>query len=348
MTAAARAYTLAEIVDRFGGELIGSPDIAIRQVATLQSAGSDQVAFLAQGRYRAQLGSTRAAAVILPPSERDTTSIPRILCEDPYLYFARVSALLNPPRLAEPGIHPGAVVEPEARVSPSAGVGPGCHIEGGAEIGDHVRIGAGCAIGNNCRIGEGSLLHPSVVVYAGCHIGKRAVIHSGAVIGADGFGMARDEGRWVKIPQIGGVVIGDDVEIGANTTIDRGALDDTVIEDGVKLDNQIQIGHNVRVGAHTAMAGCVGIAGSAQIGRHCTLGGGAIVLGHLELADRVHVSAGSLVMKSITQAGTYSGVFPLQENHTWARTAVLLRNIDEFAERVRVLERIVAGLQGKG
>lgn len=348
MTVAPRAITLAEIVDRFGGELVGSRDVTITQVATLHSAGAGQVAFLAQGRYRAQLKSTRAAAVILPHSERDATSIPRILCEDPYLYFAKVSALLNPVQEVEPGIYPAAVIEPRARIAPSAHIGPGCHVGRGVEIGDHVWIGAGCVIGDDSSIGEGSLLHPSVVLYAGCRVGRRAVIHSGVVVGADGFGMAEHAGRWLKIPQIGGVIIGDDVEIGANTTIDRGTLDDTVIEEGVKLDNQIQIGHNVRVGAHTAMAGCVGIAGSARIGRHCTLGGGAIVLGHLELVDCVHVSAGSLVMKSITRPGTYSGVFPLQENRAWARTAVLLRNIDELAERVRVLERIIADLHAKG
>ena len=344
---APRAYTLAEIVGRLGGELVGNPDIAVSQVATLESAGPADVAFLAQARYRTQLRATRAAAVILPPSERDATAKARILCEDPYLYFAQVSALLNPMPAIEPGIHPGAVIGAGARVALTACIGPECCLGAGAEIGDHVSIGAGCLIGEGVKIGEASRLHAAVVVYAGCAIGRRAIVHSGAVIGADGFGMATDSGRWVKIPQIGRVVVGDDVEIGANTTIDRGALDDTVIEDGVKLDNQIQIGHNVRVGAHTAMAGCVGIAGSARIGRRCTLGGGAIVLGHLELADDVHISAGTLVTKSITRAGTYSGVFPLQENRAWSRTAVLLRNIDSLESRVRMLERIVADLQGK-
>ena len=232
-------------------------------------------------------------------------------------------------------------------IAASARIGPGCHIGKRAEVGERACIDAGCAIGDEVRIGEGSRLYPSVVVYARCVIGRRAVVHSGAVIGADGFGMALDAGQWLKIPQIGRAIIGDDVEIGANTTIDRGALDDTLIEDGVKLDNQIQIGHNVRVGAHTAMAGCVGIAGSARIGRHCTLGGGAIVLGHLELADGVHISAGTLVTKSITRPGTYTGVYPLQENRDWSRTAVLLRNIDRLEERIRVLERTVADLHAK-
>jgi UDP-3-O-[3-hydroxymyristoyl] glucosamine N-acyltransferase len=273
--------------------------------------------------------------------------MPRILCDDPYLYFARVSALLNPSLEVESGVHPSAVIEPSAQVAASARIGPGCHIGRRAEVGEGVWIEAGCTIGDEGRIGEGSRLHPSVVVYARCVIGRRAIVHSGAVIGADGFGMALEAGRWLKIPQIGRAVIGDDVEIGANTTIDRGALDDTVIEDGVKLDNQVQIGHNVRVGAHTAMAGCVGIAGSARIGRHCTLGGGAIVLGHLELADGVHISAGTLVTKSISRPGTYTGIYPLQENRHWSRSAVLLRNIDQLEARIRILERIVADLHAK-
>ena len=338
---------LAEIVERLGGEVVGNPEVTIRQVATLESAGPGDIAFLAQGRYLPQLRATRAAAVILPHAERGTTAVPHILCDDPYLYFARVSALLNPPQEVEPGVHPSAVIEPGAHIAASARIGPGCHIGRSAEVGEGACIDACCAIGDEARIGERSRLYPSVVVYARCVIGRRAVVHSGAVIGADGFGMALDAGRWLKIPQIGRVIIGDDVEIGANTTIDRGALDDTVIEDGVKLDNQIQIGHNVRVGAHTAMAGCVGIAGSARIGRHCTVGGAAMILGHLELADGVHISAGTMVTKSITRPGTYTGIYPLQENRSWSRTAVLLRNLDQLEARIRMLERIVADLQGK-
>ena len=338
---------LADIVERLGGELVGNPQVMIRQVATLESAGPGDIAFLARGRYRSHLGATRAAAVILPHAQRDATAAPRIVCDDPYLYFARVCALLNPSPEVEPGVHPSAVIEPGAHIAASARIGPGCHIGRRAQVGEGACIDAGCAIGDDACIGERSRLYPSVVVYARCIIGRRAVVHSGVVIGADGFGMVLDAGQWLKIPQIGRVIVGDDVEIGANTTIDRGALDDTLIEDGVKLDNQIQIGHNVRVGAHTAMAGCVGIAGSARIGRHCTLGGGAIVLGHLELADDVHISAGTLVTKSITRPGTYTGVYPLQENRDWSRTAVLLRNIDRLEERIRVLERVVADLRAK-
>jgi len=344
---APRAFRLAEIVEHLGGELAGDPGVAIERVASLESAGPGDIAFLSQAKFRSKLSETRAAALILPRAERDTTQVPRILCDDPYVYFARVSALLNPPAAFEPGVHASAVVEAGARIAGSAHVGPGCHVGRNAELGEDVCVEAGCAIGDEVRIGEGSRLHPCVVVYARCAIGKRAIIHSGAVIGADGFGMAAHEGRWLKIPQVGRVVIGDDVEVGAGTTIDRGTLDDTVIEDGVKLDNQIQIGHNVRVGAHTAMAGCVGVAGSARIGRHCTFGGAAMVLGHLEIADDVHVSAGSLVTKSIAEPGTYTGVFPIQAGREWRRTAALLKNIDKLEARVRVLERIIAKLHEK-
>ena len=344
---APRAFRLAEIVEHLGGELAGDPGVAIERVASLESAGPGDIAFLSQAKFRSKLSATRAAALILPRAERDATRVPRILCDDPYVYFARVSALLNPPAAFEPGVHASAVVEAGARIAGSAHVGPGCHVGRNAQLGEDVCVEAGCAIGDEVRIGEGSRLHPCVVVYARCAIGKRAIIHSGAVIGADGFGMAAHEGRWLKIPQVGRVVIGDDVEVGAGTTIDRGTLDDTVIEDGVKLDNQIQIGHNVRVGAHTAMAGCVGVAGSARIGRHCTFGGAAMVLGHLEIADDVHVSAGSLVTKSIPEPGTYTGVFPIQAGREWRRTAALLKNIDKLEARVRVLERIIAKLHEK-
>ena len=340
--AAPRSYSLAEIVERLGGEVQGDPQTRVVRVSTLDSAGPDDLAFLTRRRYQAQLGKTRAAAVILPRTEHAATGLPRILCDDPYLYYARVATLFSPAPALAPGIHSQAIVSSGAKVASTAHIGPACCIDEGAEIGEYVVLGAACVIGRDARIGDGSHLHASVVVYAGCKIGRRAIIHSGAVIGADGFGMAREGERWVKIPQTGRVVIGDDVEIGANTTIDRGALDDTVIEDGVKLDNQIQIGHNVRVGAHTAMAGCVGIAGSARIGRRCTLGGAAVVLGHIELGDDVHISAGTLVTKSIRKAGTYSGVFPLQEHQAWSRTAVLLRNIDRLETRLRALEHLAA------
>lgn len=334
-----RTYRLGEIVESLGGKLIGTSDLEIRRIATLESAGPGDLSFLSHPRYRRQLRSTRAGAVILKQADRNATNLPRILCDDPYLYFARVARLLNAPTRPAPGVHPQAVVEPGAIVAASATVGPWCHIGRDARVGERVVVDAGCAVGEEAEIGEDSHLHPSVTIYPRCRIGKRAVIHSGAVIGADGFGMALDEGRWLKIPQTGRAIIGDDVEIGANTTIDRGALDDTVVEDGVKLDNQIQIGHNVRIGAHTAMAGCVGIAGSTRIGRHCTVGGGALIVGHIDIADHVNISAATLVTKSISRAGTYSGVFPIAAHREWAKTAAHLRSLDRWVGRIHELEQ---------
>jgi UDP-3-O-[3-hydroxymyristoyl] glucosamine N-acyltransferase len=336
---------LAEIVTRLGGELVGDPDVAVGRVATLQSAGPGDLTFLSQAKYRAQLRTTRAAAVVLARAERDATELPRILSDDPYLYFARVAQLFAGDDALVPGIHASAVIEPGASIPASAAVGAGAYIGRGARLGERVVVGPGCCVGAGVAIGDDSRLHALVAVYAGSSIGRRAIVHSGAVIGADGFGMARDGERWVKIPQVGRVVIGDDVEIGANTTIDRGALDDTVIEDGVKLDNQIQIGHNVRIGAHTAMAGCVGVAGSARVGRHCTVGGAAMILGHLEIADDVEISAATLVTKSILRAGTYTGIYPIAEKKEWARTAAHLRNLDRLADKVRELEKRLSQLQ---
>jgi UDP-3-O-[3-hydroxymyristoyl] glucosamine N-acyltransferase len=333
------ALRLAEIVARLGGELLGDPDVRVRRVAPLHSAGPGDLSFLAHAKYRPQLRATGAAAVVLGRAERNATSLPRILCEDPYLYFARVAQLFAPADAVPAGVHPSAVVEPDASVAASAAVGAGAYVGPRARLGERVVVGPGCHVGADVEIGEDSRLHALVAIYARCRIGRRAIVHSGAVVGADGFGMARDGERWTKIPQVGGVLIGDDVEIGANTTIDRGALEDTVIEDGVKLDNQIQIGHNVRIGAHTAMAGCVGVAGSARIGRHCTVGGAGMILGHLEIADHVNISAGTLVAKSIKQAGTYTGIFPIAENKEWARTAAHVRRLDELVRKVRALEK---------
>jgi UDP-3-O-[3-hydroxymyristoyl] glucosamine N-acyltransferase len=312
--------TLGEIASRLGGRVAGDAGLRIRQVGTLEKAGPDQIAFLANPRYTAKLAQTRAGAVILSAEHESLTALPRIVCDDPYAYFARLSQLFNPIVLQPPGVHPDAVVAPTAK------------------LGAGVSIGARCVIGEAVSIGEGSCLYPGVVVYPGSTIGARAIVHSGAVIGADGFGIAHTAQGWVKIPQIGRVRIGDDVEIGANTTIDRGAIDDTVIEDGVKLDNQIQIGHNVRVGAHTAMAGCVAVAGSADIGRHCTIGAAAVILGHLRLADHVNISAGTVISRSILQAGTYTGMFPFDENGAWAKNTAVVRQLAELLDRVRALE----------
>ncbi len=334
-----RAFRLAEIAERLGGEIAGNPEVSVYQVATLENAGPGHISFLSKSRYRRLLATTRAGAIILSSADRGATSIPRILCEDPYLYFANVSRMFNPEQQARPGIHPSAVVDADATVSPGAQLDAGCVVGAGAHIGDGVIIGAGSTIGERTHIGRNTRLHARVTVYQDCEIGQRCLLHSGAIIGADGFGLARDGESWLKIPQIGRVLIGNDVEIGANTTVDRGAIDDTVIEDGVKLDNQIQIGHNVRIGAHTAMAGCVGVAGSATIGRSCTVGGGAVILGHLSIADHVNVSAGTLVTKSISAPGTYTGAFPADDHKSWLKNAAHLRGLDAFARRLSALEK---------
>lgn len=336
------AYRLSEIVERLGGELIGDPNILIQQVASLATAQAGHISFLANAKYRQQLKETKAAAVILGIGERESTCLPRILSDNPYAYFAKVSALLNPPQVEKPGVHPSAVIDETAVIPDSVAVGAFAFVGKGASIGERAVIGAGCYLGDGVEVGSDSLFYPQVVVYRGCIIGKRAILHSGAVIGADGFGIALEKGSWIKVPQIGRVVIGDDVEIGANTTIDRGALNDTIIEDGVKLDNQIQIAHNVHIGAHTAMAGCVGVAGSAKIGRHCTVGGGAVILGHLELADHVNVSAGTLITKSITRPGEYTSVMPFSAHQDWLKNAAHLRRLDKMAERLAELEKKIS------
>ena len=336
---------LDEIVARLGGELIGDGATTVRRIATLEQAGEGDIAFQANPKYRHQVATTRASAVIMaPPAVEGPAAV--ILTAQPYLYYARVAQSLSPPEVVVPGIHPSAVIEGE--VAASASIGANAWIGPGACIGEGVVIGANCSIGANTLVGDGSRLHPGVTVYAGTRIGRRGLVHSGAVLGADGFGFAREaDGRWQKIPQVGRVVIGDDVEIGAGTTIDRGALGDTVIEDGVKLDNQIQVGHNVRIGAHTAMAGCVGIAGSARIGARCTVGGGSIILGHLEIADDVHISAGTLVGKSIRSAGTYSGTVPFLEHREWLRNFAHIRRLEAMSERIRALEARLATLENR-
>jgi len=301
--------TLGQITSRLGGRVAGDPQIQIRQVGSLEGAATGQITFLSNSKHKNKLAETRAAAVILAPENETLTALPRIVADNPYAYFARVSQLINAVQLQPPGVHASAVISKTAR------------------LGERVSIGPGCVVGDHVVIGDDTCLYPRVVIYPGCVIGRRVVMHAGVVVGADGFGIAPDGDRWVKIPQIGGVRIGDDVEVGANTTIDRGALDDTVIGEGVKLDNQIQIGHNVRIGAHTAIAGCVGIAGSAVIGAHCTIGGAAMIHGHIQIVDRVHVSAGTLISRSILKPGTYTGFYPFDEHETWRRTAARLRRL---------------------
>ena len=328
---------LAEIVARLGGSLEGDGSVIVSQVGTLASAGAGQIAFLTNPKYRQQLQTTRAAAVIVPPQFASDTSLPRIVHQNAYAYYARVVALLNPQRSRVAGVHPSAVLN--SKVPSSASIGANAVIGANVVVGENVTISPGCVIGDGVSIGDDSLLYPNSVIYHHCVIGRRAVIQAGAVIGSDGFGFAKDGECWIKIPQIGRVVIGDDVEVGANTSIDRGALDDTVIGNGVKLDNQIQIAHNVVIGDYSAMAGCVGIAGSTKIGRRCTVGGAGMIIGHLDIADDVHISAGTMVTKSLHKPGQYTSIFPLEAHEDWLHNAAQIKRLAKLAERVSELEK---------
>jgi UDP-3-O-[3-hydroxymyristoyl] glucosamine N-acyltransferase len=313
--------TLAQIATQLGGRVAGDSTVLIRQVGSLESAGPGQISFLASAKHRAKLSGTRASALILDAASEALTELPRIVCDNPYAYFARASQLFNPLTVQAQGIHPSASVAPDAT------------------LGKRVSIGASCVVGAGVTIGDDSCLYPGVTIYPGCRIGARAIIHSGAIIGADGFGFANEAGSWVKIPQAGSVIVGDDVEIGANTTIDRGTLDHTIIGDGVKLDNQIQIGHNCRIGAHTAIAACAGIAGSTEIGSYCTIGGAALIQGHITICDRTNVSAGTFISHSIHKPGTYTGMYPSSEHAAWARNTAVVRHLADLLDRVRALEK---------
>jgi UDP-3-O-[3-hydroxymyristoyl] glucosamine N-acyltransferase len=322
--------TLAELADRFGCELHGDGDAVVDSVGTLTNAGGRAVSFLANPLYREQLGETRAAAVLLEARYRAECPVAALVTDNPYAAYARIAGLLHPRRCMEAGVHATAVVAPDADVSEGASIGPFVSIDAGATIGARVEIGAGAVIGRDVSIGAGTRIGARVVIVSGTRIGERCVVHPGAVIGSDGFGFARDDHRWIAVPQIGRVLIGDDVDIGANTTIDRGTIDDTVIEAGVKLDNLIQIAHNVTIGAHTAMAALVGIAGSARIGARCMIGGAVVVVGHITICDDVLVTFHSTVLRSIDAPGTYSGSLEADEAARWRRNAARFRRIDEL------------------
>ncbi len=315
---------LSWITETLGGRLLGDANLEIVGLAPLQTAKADQISFLSHPRYQNQLSVSQAGCVIVAPAFEAVVADRRaaIVVDDPYLYFARLTRLWKREHQKANAwrIHPSAVIDPQASVADDAVIGPLCVIERGATV------------------GPGSVLKSRVTLGEDCSVGSRCLLHAGVVIGADGFGFALHKGQWEKIEQLGAVRIGDDVEIGANTCIDRGALDDTVIEDGVKLDNLIQIGHNVHIGKHTAMAGCVGVAGSARIGAHCTVGGGAIVLGHLTVADHVHISTASVVTRSIAQPGQYTGMFPLDTNANWEKNAASLKQLSRLRERIKAIE----------
>ncbi len=344
---------LGELVERLGGNLVGDPNIELVGIAPLSDAGVSHITFLSNSKFRTEAQASQAAAMILSPADDALVAAvfkgARVVTPNPYVYFARASQwFAAQAEIAPPvGIHPSAVVDPSATIAPSASIGPHVTIEAEAVIGADAVIKAGSFIGRGAVIGAGCRFSANVTFHAFCQIGARGIIHSGAVIGGDGFGFANEGGRWVKIAQTGRVMIGEDVDIGSNTSIDRGALADTVIEDGVKLDNQIQIGHNCHIGAHTAMAGCVGVAGSAIIGKHCTFGGAAMVLGHLTIADNVHISSGSMVTRSMHEAGQYTGFYPLAKNAEWEKSAAIVRNLGSMREKIRSMEKTIAALSAK-
>ena len=329
------SFTSGELADRFGLELRGDASLDIEGVATLARAEPGQLAFLANSRYRGQLGDSRASLVVMRAEDADAAPGAVLIAKDPYTAFAKMAALFERRQAREPGIHPNAVIDPTARIAPGAHVGPFVTVGARSVIGEGSVLGPGCIIGEDCVVGDGCELIARVTLVTRVRLGQRVLVHPGAVIGADGFGLAMDSGHWIKVPQLGGVVIGDDCEIGANTTIDRGALDDTVLEEDVRLDNQIQIGHNVRIGAHTAMAGCSAAAGSAKIGRYCLIGGGAGVLGHLEICDQAVVTAMSLVTHSIREPGEYSSGTPLMDNRSWRKSAARFKQLDDIARRCK-------------
>lgn len=336
-------HSLGSIVAALGGALEGA-DVSIERLSPIETATEGSLSFVSHARFARQIDSTHASALILPPelASRASHVAGRIITADVYHYFALLtqywkrSVAINSESTF---VHPSAVVSPLASLGEGVHVGPLSVVGDHVVIGDQVKIGAHVTLGDHVRVGENTLLHPRVTVAEGCVIGQRCIVHSGAVIGADGFGFALHKGTWVKIEQLGGVRIGDDVEIGANTCIDRGALDDTVIGNGVKLDNLVQIGHNVKVGDNTAMAGCAGVAGSAVIGAQCTIGGGAVVLGHLNVSDDVHVSAASVVTRSLHKPGHYSGVFPLDDNAAWEKNAATLKQLHALRDRIKRLEQ---------
>jgi UDP-3-O-[3-hydroxymyristoyl] glucosamine N-acyltransferase len=337
--------TLAVLQARLGGILRGDASIPLRGAASLDQAGADQIGFLVSAKYLAQARASRAGALIVPESLEDALPQPCLAVPNPHATFARAAALFHPEPELPPGIDPRAIVADDAEIGHEVRIAPGVVVGAGASIGARSVIHAACVIGQGARIGEDCLLHPRVTVQHGCVIGNRVILHPGCVIGADGFGLAWEKdsagGHWSKVPQVGRAILEDDVEVGANTSIDRGALNDTVIEQGAKLDNLIQIAHNCRVGRHTAIAACAGIAGSTRIGAFCQIGGAAMIIGHLEICDRVTVSAGTFVAKDIKEPGTYTSVQPLMRHEDWLRNAAHLRHLDKLAARVKALEKLL-------
>lgn len=336
-------WTLSALAAKVNGKLIGAADLPIKTVGTLQHAGADAISFLANTKYRKFLKNTQAGAVIITAKDADSINGNAIVVDDPYVAYARIAALLYPPTsVAAPGIHASAVIDSSAKINKTAAIGPQCYIGAGVEIAANVQIGPGCILEHDVSIGANSILVAKVTLCRGVKVGERAKIHPGVVIGADGFGIALDQGEWINVPQVGSVQIGNNVDIGANTTIDRGAIEDTIIGNGVKLDNQIQIGHNVTIGEHTVIAGCVGIAGSTRIGSHCAIGGGTGITGHIEICDGVQLTGMSMVTKSITEPGSYSSGIPVEPTKEWHKNVIRYRQMDNMQTRLKQLEVALA------
>jgi len=342
-----KTYSLSDIVKELGGQIIGDETTIVSRVSSLAQAQTGDISFISDSKYLKALADCRASACVLKAEHAGSTPLPKIIVDNPYAYFAKISALLNPIFSIAPGIAASAVVAANATVPSSSNIGPLVVIGENARIGQNVTISAGCVIENDVVIGDNTRLEPHVVIKHHCEIGSNCHIFSGAVIGSDGFGYAEEKGVWLKIPQVGRVIIHDHVDIGANTTIDRGALDYTIIEEGVKLDNLIKIGHNCIIGAHTVIAGCVGIAGSAIIGKHCKIGGAAMVLGHLKVADHVTISPGSMITRSLLQADTYTALMPFQTHKAWLNTAAKIRHLDDLSDKIKQLEKEIALLKSE-
>ena len=338
------AYRLGDLAEQVGAELRGDADCEVVRVSQLQNALPGAISFLANSRYLKHLADTRASAVIISPELAQESPVAVLVSDNPYLCYARVADILHPTALFRAGIHPTSVIAEDANIADDVCIGPCSVIEAGSWIGQRVYIGPGCVVGAGSRIGRESRLVANVTLCTRSNIGERVLIHPGAVIGSDGFGLANDRGKWIKVPQLGGVTIGNDVEIGANTTIDCGTINDTIIADGVKLDNQIQIAHNVEVGENTAIAGCAGIAGSTRVGKNCTIGGGVGLAGHLEIGDDIHFSGQSLVTRSFTEPGHYSGNLPAVATGEWRKTVARIRRMNDMMQRLKALEKRVEAL----
>jgi UDP-3-O-[3-hydroxymyristoyl] glucosamine N-acyltransferase len=338
--------SLSEIIQKLGGRLEGE-DVVVTKLSSLANAASGDISFLSGRKYASDLKKTSASAIVISEPDKSLTTIPKIIVDNPYAYFAQLSSLLNPPTSYKPSIHPSAAVATSAKIHPSCHIGANVVIGEGVNLDEAVVVGANSVIGDNVQIGEKSIIDANCTIYYGCKIGKNCHVFSGAVIGADGFGYAPQDNQWVKIPQIGRVIIADNVDIGANTSIDRGALDDTIIGTGAKLDNQIQIGHNCVIGDHTVIAGCVGIAGSAKIGKHCRIGGAAMILGHLEVADGVTISPGTMITRSIHQQDTYTALMPFMQHNEWLKLAANIRKLSDLSDKVKILEKQLALAQAK-